>query len=294
MSIIKLIKRILKPFIFKVPQLTKMYKLVRDSQINVGIPKETPFGFKFSGNSEIGMEQGTFEMQEVEIFKKCLEHVDTFVNIGANVGYYCCIALQKGKPTIAFEPIDKNLINLYANIKANNWDNNIEIFPLALGDKIEIAEIYGEGTGASLIKGWAGTSEFDKRLIPVTTLDSVLTSKLKDKKCFFLVDIEGFEKSMLQGSTMHLTMNPKPIWMIEITITAHQPKGTFLNPNFERTFEIFWEKDYQAWTVGDQFRLVSKEEIKKICKTGKNTLLTHNFLFIDKDDASKIYPNRIS
>ncbi len=292
MSISKFIKRILKPLVLVVPRFAVLYQVMRDSQIRVRVPKENPLGFKFTGNSEIGMEQGTFEIQETEVVKKCLNYVDTFINIGANIGYYCCIALQQGKKTIAFEPIDTNLKHLYVNIKTNNWDNDIEIFPLALGNKTEIASIYGTGTGASLVKGWAGTSEYDSKLIPVSTLDKVLANRLAGMKCLFLVDIEGAEKSMLQGALIHLTMVPKPIWLVEITITEHQPKGTAINPNLKKTFEIFWENSYESWTVGEQFHRISREEIEQICKTGKNNLLTYNFLFIDKDDVSKIFQNK--
>ncbi len=157
------------------------------------------------------MEKGTFEIQEVGIIKKCLIHVETFINIGANISYYCYIALQKGIKTITFEPIDANLKQLYVNIKANNWENEIEIFPLALGSRTNIAKFFGIGTGASLIKRWAGSSEHDSRLIPVSTLDKVLTNRFAGKRCFFLVDIEGVEKSMLLGASAHLSMEPKPI-----------------------------------------------------------------------------------
>jgi len=262
--------------------------VVRDSQIKIDAPKETPLGFKFTGNPELGMEQGTFEIQEVEIVKRCLNNVDTFINIGANIGYYCCLALQLGKKSIAFEPLESNLRHLYVNIKANNWDNDIEIYPLALGHRTEIVKIYGTGTGASLVKGWAGISEFDSRLIPVTTLDKVVTNRLVGKKCLFLVDIEGVEKLMLQGASEQLSLTPKPIWMVEITTTTHQPPGIEINPDLEDTFDIFWENGYEAWTVEEKCRRISRDEITEIRKTGQSTFSSYNFLFMDKSDASKI------
>ena len=286
---LKVIKRIIKLIVFGVPQFTVMYQIMRDKQLKVGVPEATPLGFKFTGNAEIGMEQGTFEVLEVDVVKKCLSFADTFINIGANIGYYCCIALQQEKRTIAFEPIDSNLRYLYANIKANHWENEIEIFPLALGRKTDIAKIYGIGTGASLIKGWAGTSENDSRLIPVSTLDNVLADRLAGKKCFFLVDIEGVEKSMLQGASTHLSMEPKPIWMVEIAITEHQPEGTLINPDLMETFEIFWENGYEALTVSDEFRRINREDIEQVYESGKNTLLTYNFLFIDKNNVSMMF-----
>ena len=130
------------------------------------------------------MEQGLYEAEEVEIVKRYLSDADVFINIGANIGYYCCIALNLGKKTIAFEPIDLHLKYLYRNIKANNWDD-IEIFPIALSKNTGLMKIYGGGEAASLIEGWSGTPKHYCRLVPTSTLDNVLCNRLAGKKCFF-------------------------------------------------------------------------------------------------------------
>jgi len=52
------------------------------------------------------------------------------VNVGANTGYYCCLALDRNKYVIAFEPINLNVKYLLRNIKANNWDDRIEVYPM--------------------------------------------------------------------------------------------------------------------------------------------------------------------
>ena len=70
-------------------------------------PEETPMGFKFIGDKN--MEKGIFESEEVKIVEKCLEKTDIFINVGANIGYYCCIALKHKIFTIAFEPIELQL-----------------------------------------------------------------------------------------------------------------------------------------------------------------------------------------
>ena len=74
----------------------------------------TPFGFKFFGPS--AMQNGSFEITETNILIKLSSHADLFINVGANYGFYCCLALSKGIKTSAFEPVYTNLRILYKNI----------------------------------------------------------------------------------------------------------------------------------------------------------------------------------
>lgn len=272
--------RMLKPIIEEFPQLAKAYRYLRDIRRLREIPKETPMGFRLLGNIE--MERGMFEPEETVLAQKLLKQVDVFINIGANIGYYCCMALYYGKYSVAFEPIQINLLYLYKNIKANHCENNIEIFPIALSDKVGIIDIYGGGTGASLIKGWAGMAAHDFRQVPTSTMDNVLGSRFQGKKCFILVDIEGAEMYMLGGAGSFLNRHPKPIWMVEISIFEHQPKGIQINPNLLSTFKIFWDNGYEAWTAGKVVRSIHPDEIKAINRTGHDTLFTHNFLFFEQ------------
>lgn len=198
------------------------------------------------------------------------------------MGYYCCIALQHQKSVIAFEPVESNLHYLYKNLKANNWEQDIEIYPIALANRTGVAEIRGVGAFASLISGWAGQVDSIERNVPTSTLDRVLASRLSGKRCFVLVDIEGSEELMLQGARSFLSMSPRPIWLVEIQLSDHQPKGIVVNPNILGTFERFWGSGYDAWTAGSNIRVVDRGEIEHIQQGGPDTLRTNNFLFIER------------
>ncbi|MGZ3238504.1 MAG: FkbM family methyltransferase [Burkholderiaceae bacterium] len=260
-------------------RLYQAYRYIKDKKDIYEPPKETALGFLFSGNEAMG--KGEFEPEETAIVKKLIPRADVLINVGANVGYYCCIALSAGKPVIAFEPIYQNLQYLLRNIKANRWESGFEVFPIALSNKAGSIEIYGDGTGASLIKGWADTPVENVTLVPCTTMNNALGPRLHGKQCFFLVDIEGAEKFMLEGASDLINMTPKPIWMMEVSISEHQPKGVSINPNLLATFQIFWDAGYEAWTADKTCRLVGADEVKNIIQSGKDTILTHNFLFIE-------------
>ena len=272
--------QILKKFIDRFSILAFLTRYLRDSRMLSKKPVQTPLGFKFIGNE--GMQNGTFEPVETELALKLIQASDTLINIGANIGYYCCIGLQHEKHVVAFEPVPLNIQYLIRNIKANGWESRIDIFPLALSDSRGVVEIFGVGTGASLIKGWAGTSEKLSTLVPTSTLERMIGDRFPSQKLFFIVDIEGAEKMMLEGARSFITREPKPVWMIEISIGEHQPRGITINPDLRSTFDLFWDEGYEAWTADRECREVLPMEIDKIVESGIDTLGTHNFLFIER------------
>jgi len=275
--------RVLKPLVEQFPSLAMLYRHMRDTKALGKEPDLTNLGFKFNGNEV--MEKGLFETIETKIVQKIFPKVDLVINIGANIGYYVCQALNNNKKVIAFEPMDTNLKYLMRNIKANGWQENCEIYPVALSNKTNIIEIYGGGTGASLIKGWAGTPDGYSTLVPCLTIDDVLGNRFDGKNIFIIVDIEGAEKLMLEGATKLLDMIPKPIWLVEITGAEHQPEGIKINPNLLDTFEKFWNRGYESITVNKRLRKISKEEIIKIIEMQADSLEAHNFLFYEKNKS---------
>ena len=265
----------IKPVIERFPKIARIYRGVRDQLRSMEEPKPTPWGFKLAGNS--AMAQGTFEPIETEFVRKLLNEIDVLVNVGANIGYYCCHALSIGKPVIAFEPMERNLQYLCKNIKANDW-RGAEIFPIALSNNVGILEIYGGNTGASLLKGWAGIPESYMTLVPCSTMDLLLNTRLQGKRALILVDIEGAEKWMLEGASQTLVNDPPPIWVIEITSKELQPHGAKMNPNFQATFEIFFQHGYEAFDLEQNMRSVTREYIEGVFK-GAIELNSNNFVF---------------
>lgn len=278
--------RLIKPVIEYFPKLAMTYRCIRDSWALTDDARETEMDFKLVGNQS--MQNGDFEPEETQLVLRILAHVDVFINVGANIGYYCCIALSKRKFVVAFEPMNLNLRYLLRNLRANNWDSGFEVYPMAVSNKVGVIDIYGGGTGASLVKGWAGTPEEYVTLVPSTTLDRALKSRFDGRRCFVLVDIEGAEELMLEGAASIIGMVPRPVWMIEIAISGHQPKGVTMNPNLTSTFDCFWRNGYEAWTADEHCRIVCPDEIRKIVETGIDTLQTHNFLFIEKGRKSQV------
>jgi len=214
------------------------------------------------------------------------------VNVGANIGYYCCIAASMGKKVLACEPIALNIQYLIKNIEANHWSDSVEILPLALSDKPGVVKIYGGGTSASLLMGWATAHKQYPTMVAAATMDEVLGSRFLGKRCLVLVDIEGSEKAMLDGALALLDRQPKPIWMVEVTDVEHQPEGVSINPKLAATFQMFWDRGYEAWTATRQSRQIFPDDINRVVRREQYALPAHNFLFVEK--GQDFWPKPVS
>ena len=275
MSLEKWLISLARPLVEPFPRIATLYRRVRDQLDYLEEPVLTPWGFKLAGNA--AMARGEFEPTETELFRNMLEDIDVLVNVGANIGYYCCHALSLGKPIIAFEPIERNLRYLYKNIKANGW-LDAEIYPIALSSKVGILEIYGGNTGASVVKGWANIPESYVTLVPCSTMDIVLGTRLRGKRALILVDVEGAEKWVLEGANTMLINEPRPIWVVEIMSAQHQPKGFNKNPHFKRTFQLFFENGYQCFIFDRSMRPIMISEVS-VTPDGSQDFTAHNFIF---------------
>jgi FkbM family methyltransferase len=85
-----------------------------------------------------------WEAYETRLTLEHLKPGDTYVDVGANIGYYTLIAAQRVGPegkVIAYEPDPKNFSLLEANVALNNLPQ-VQIFPYALYDKDFEGELF--------------------------------------------------------------------------------------------------------------------------------------------------------
>jgi len=244
----------------------------------------TPFGFNLTTRIHPAyelMRTGKFEPDETRIFLKILGATDVFVDVGANLGYYCCLALQKNKAVIALEPQAQNLDCLYQNLISNGWHDNVEIYPIALSSKPGLLTLFGaSGPSASLIQNWAGYSPRIKQTVPANTLDNVLDGRLSGKRLTIKIDVEGAEFQVLEGALATISRLPRPIWMIEVCFKEYHPDG--INPDYRRIFDLFWDKGYQCHAADIDFTIIRPEDVGRWVATGVRGVRTFNYVFVDR------------
>jgi len=281
MSMLGSLTRSMRPLVERHPRLAMAYRHYCDLEHLARMPVTTPFGFKFIGPE--AMQSGVFEPDEVRVVQLILRESDALINVGANVGYYCCFALQSSRAVLAVEPVPNNLRVLYRNLLANGWGDRAEVVPVAVGAQRGLVEIFGGGTAASLVEGWAGIPSAYRQTVPLARLDDIVGERYDDQRCFILIDVEGAELGVLRGASRLLDLGraPKPIWMVEVAIDEHFPMGIKINPNLRETFEMFERAGYAVGAVGPTLARVSYDAVREIARTGINTLNSHNFVFAD-------------
>lgn len=261
-------------FLQRFPTLHTAVKAAYTARLAAQVPAVTPFGFKFVGT--VAMQRGEFEAEEVARFLAVIRGYDVLINVGANTGYYVCLARAKGVRVVAVEPDERNLKLLMRNCEINGW-LDVEVLPVAVGNGAGLLPIYGGGTAASLIRGWAGAEKV-RQLVPVDTMDNLLGERFRGQRVLVLMDVEGFELQALKGALHLLEMSPAPDWMVEICIDEHQPEGRAVNPYLQETFGIFRELGYAARFVADPASIVSASDVA-LWSQGKSIPDTHNFFF---------------
>ena len=251
----------------------------------------TPLGFKLTSGFHPAyelMRVGEFELDETAAIKKLLPHIDVFVDIGANLGYYTCLALQSGKPVIAFEPQQQNLQCLFKNLAANGWQDKAEVFPLALSESPGLLTLYGaSGPSASLIKNWAGYSSRFSKVVPVSTLDNVLIGRFSGKQLLIKIDVEGAEFYVLKGALETIRLSPRPVWLMEVCLDEFHPEGQ--NPEFQAIFELFWDNGYQAFTAAANPEPITPHQVASWIEKGHAESGTFNYIFAESEEILHRY-----
>lgn len=128
----------------------------------------------------------------------------TFIDVGANVGYYTMMAAQSGLQTIAVEPNPVVMGLLKDSARLNRLDN-IEFCDFALADKpgqVNLVVPAEHSGGASLVATddpRMTMLEFKAHKVKVETFDRVFNIPLPNEKVLVKIDAEGAEPEIWRG-----------------------------------------------------------------------------------------------
>jgi FkbM family methyltransferase len=165
-----------------------------------------------TGNVYVGL----FEPEDMSFVLHALRPADVFVDVGANVGSYTVLASRGvGARCVAFEPVPSAFAALLDNVSLNGVADRVELHREAVGDesaKVAITLDYdalnhvtkGEHHGVNVLQ------------VDMLALDSL--ASVRDA-CIVKIDVEGFERSVLQGARAVLA-NPKLLAVVMETHTA--------------------------------------------------------------------------
>jgi FkbM family methyltransferase len=137
------------------------------------------------------------------VFHALIQPGDTFVDVGANAGFYSLLAataMGNSGRVISFEPDPRNLPLLRSNARINGFEHLIQIEPKALSDRECELDFWSapENTwGGGLVK--LPDSESLHCRVSATTLDKYMATTSSDQVDLIKIDIEGAEPLALKG-----------------------------------------------------------------------------------------------
>jgi len=258
----------------QVPLLSDCFRLLRDQLITFYPSKLSLDGFYYAGNEQVI--SGNYEPEVKSFLYSAIGNIDIFVNVGANHGYYLCLATKMGfKNVIGVEPLKQNLKVLNRNLRLNNF-NSVRVVSGACGNPIDNSIVlFGSGTGASTQKGWGGAKSEIKRRVKVFGLDSLVS--LDAEPSIFIIDVEGSESKVLDGS-FNLLTRKNDIWLVEISFYENSPDGR-MNPDALTIFKRFTESGFSTYAWVPTLRIIRIEVADDLEQFAH---IFHMFLFVKK------------
>lgn len=280
------LSRLRKPVDRFAPSVAHLYRSLRDFSV-ARQARQTTYGFRLAGEPRIAA--GNFERSEVKLFLHLLESHDAVLDIGANIGFYSCLAASRGKHVMSFEPSQRNLQFLRRNLSENGFAN-VEIFPVGLAKEPGFRRLYGFSDMASFVTDWAQADRSRCALVPAASLDSILTPRFRGEKLLIKLDVEGFELDVLGGAETTLGLAPKPTWLIEILLRDEVIPGG-INPHFGNVFDIFWNHGYECRRLDSGLPPVNRADVDSWISNGSVQSATQNFLFFGAPPTNEAQQN---
>ncbi len=200
----------------------------------------------------VSLAQGRYEAEEMRVLLALLEGASTFLDVGANVGWYAlhAAALFEGLRVIACEPVPLTHATLTRNVAIN--DLHVEVLNAAISDEegeLEIwaAPAYSGAASAAPSRSYEGAEAVH---CTKTTLDSVVSSRGL-KVDVLKADVEGGELAVIRGG-LETIERDRPAIMLEMLRIHAAPFG--YHPN--DIIDLLAERGYESYAVTEGVGIV--------------------------------------
>jgi FkbM family methyltransferase len=183
--------------------------------VPTSIHDNQPLFFPEETNAIWFYQEGMPEKKLIEwVYDNMITSDKAFIDIGAHVGTYTWTCGKKASHTYSFECSPKTFCYLAANVALHRLEYQVSLFNIALGNEEKEVEyiIRSEDGGGNGVKSLSSADQYYKRVkIPMRTLDSYHLDQIG----FIKIDVEGFEKEVLEGARETLQRNGYPPILFE-------------------------------------------------------------------------------
>jgi FkbM family methyltransferase len=145
---------------------------------------------------------GLLEFEEMSFLLHFLRDDDLFIDVGANHGSYTILASKViGAKSISFEPVPIICEHLQRNVKLNHIGDKVKCINKAVGSESGVVKIKLNDTSSLNHIVHPDENENGAVEVEINRLDDEL---INENPTLMKIDVEGFEKPVLDGATKTL------------------------------------------------------------------------------------------
>ena len=165
---------------------------------------------------------GVYEKAETKFFQTACHSGMTFLDVGANIGYYTALAARAVGPNgkaIALEPDPESFKYLEQTIAANAV-GNVQAFPIAASDVPATLPLYISHDNRGDNRLYHPGADWPEIEVEARPIDALLAENDIETLDFIKIDVQGYEPKVIAGLRDTITRSPKLT-----LLTEFWPKG---------------------------------------------------------------------
>jgi FkbM family methyltransferase len=202
---------------------------------------------RFAGTAWESVEQKSYES-----FANAVRAGDVVYDVGAHIGTYTVVALQKSGPSgrvVAYEPVDLTRVFLKRHLQWNSGGDRVVVRPVSCGSQSGQASLYlreGEMNGDSGLVPVRGARSV---VVPVRTLDSEV-EELGLVPTIVKIDVEGWEFEVLKGAE-YILARYRPL----LFLSLHPEALAQLHTSADGVQTWLEERGYHSRVIGEDHEI---------------------------------------
>ena len=165
---------------------------------------------------------GVYEKAETKFFYTACHDGMTFLDVGANIGYYTALAARIVGPNgnvIALEPDPESYQYLEQTIKANAV-GNVQAFQIAASDSPATLPLFISKDNRGDNRLYAPAEKRPQIEVEARPIDELLTENNISTVDLIKIDVQGYEPKVIAGLSKTIARSPNLI-----ILTEFWPKG---------------------------------------------------------------------
>lgn len=192
-----------------------------------GVQFMIPAGTQIGNGGEYHMALGTYERGELRYVLNHMQPGGGMVDVGAHIGYFAIAAARRVGPNghiFAIEPTSSSAATLRVNVDINQYNDRVTVFEGAASDTTGTGALRVSGTSAMFNTLEADTlsDETDSIPVQITTIDDLLAGHNWPRIDLIKMDVEGHERSVLEGCRATFAKYPNVAVLFEASGTSDE------------------------------------------------------------------------